>query len=245
MAKKKKTDSVIAVCIQELTEDGSSMDLGSISGDDLRIVHQAFITDTIRHAFAVPDVDIRLYFINDAERRRLVNIIREYLQSRLQGDFEKRFSVHDMKKERWGLRIEKVFQSCFDGGYRNVLVLGSRTPTVTPDMMSRALRLLRESDAVFGPTPEGRYYVIGMSGSYHVKLSAFDWKSPSIYSEVAGTFTETGLSWSELDIWYPVESMEELEMMARDINQFRFEGDEETAHETELALDHIITKLEP
>ena len=67
-------------------------------------------------------------------------------------------------------------------------------------------KLLQQSDAVFGPTPEGRYYTIGMSGSDHINLADFDWKSPSIYSEVASAFTEKGLSWSELEIWYAVES---------------------------------------
>ena len=243
-SKNTKRRAVVAICIQELTEDGSSMDLGSITGDDLRIIHQAFITDTIRHAFALPDVDIRLYYIDEPERRRLVNIVSDYLKSKLKTAFGRRFSSHPMERERWGIRIEKVFQDCFKQGYRTVLLLGSRTPTMTSDMMRRALRMLEESDAVFGPTPEGRYYVIGMSGAYHINLSDFDWKSASIYSEVAQAFTRNGLSWSELEIWYPVESLEELELMARDINQFRFEGDEETAHETEIALGRIIAKLE-
>ena len=50
MARTKKSDSVIAVCIQEPTEDGSQMELGAIQGDSLRFLHQAFITDTINQA---------------------------------------------------------------------------------------------------------------------------------------------------------------------------------------------------
>ena len=83
-----------------------------------------------------------------------------------------------------------------------------------------------------------------MSGSYQISLDDFDWKSPSIYSQVAESFTEKQLSWSELEIWYAVESSEYLEMMARDINQYRFEGDETTAHETEVVLERILARLE-
>ena len=53
MPVKKKRNSVVAICIQEPREDGSSMEFGIIQGDDLRFLHQAFITDTIINASAV------------------------------------------------------------------------------------------------------------------------------------------------------------------------------------------------
>ena len=248
MPAKKKNNSVIALCIQEPMEDGSAMDFGVIKGDDLRFLHQAFITDSIANALDLGDADVRLYYIDLSDRKRLVKIVLDYLKKKLNGTkaegLKNRFSDYDMKKERWGLRIERIFKDCFEAGYTNVLLIGSRTPTITSQMMKTALKMLKESDAVFGPTPEGRYYTIGMSGSYQIKLADFDWKSPKIYSEVAESFTDRQLSWSELEIWYAVETPEELELLARDINQYRFEGDEETARETELVLERIITKLD-
>lgn len=221
------------------------MDLGAIKGDDLRFLHQAFITDTIINALRVEDADVRLYYADEPARVRLVKIITEYVckKSTAVEGAKARFSAHALPKERWGVRIEKVFEDCFAKGYHNVLLVGSRTPTMTSPMMKMALRLLEQSDAVFGPTPEGRYYTIGMTGGHHINLSDFDWKSPSIYSEVASAFTDKGLSWSELEIWYAIESPEELDLMARDINQYRFEGDDISGRETELVMERLISKL--
>ncbi len=247
MPRKKKNSSVIAICIQEPFEDGSCMDLGSIQNDDLRFLHQAFITDTITNALDVAGVDIRLYYVDDVDRKRFVTIIYEYLQKKLSGKrataFRNKFLHFELPKERWGIRIERVFADCFAEGYKSVLVVGSRTPTITSTMMKMALNMLKESDAVFGPTPEGRYYVIGMSAAPRINLSDFDWKSPSIYSEVAEAFTEKGLAWSELEIWYAVETTDDLEIMARDINQYRYERDETTARETEIVMERLLTKL--
>jgi hypothetical protein len=249
MASKKKKDSVIAICIQEPQEDGSSMDFGPIQGDNVRFLHQAFISDTIVNAGSVEEADVRLYYVDTAERKKLVGIIVDYLTKKLKDGssdfFKSRFEKIEMPQERWGLKVERVFQDCFAQGYKHVLVVGSRTPTISGEALMVALRMLRESDAVFGPTPEGRYYVIGMSGSYKISLSEHDWKSAKIYSEVAEAFSEKGLAWSELEIWYCVETSDDLEMMIRDINQFRFEGDELTAHETEKVMERILTKLEP
>jgi len=248
MPSAKKNKPVIAVCIQEPKEDGSSMDLGLIEGDDLRFLHQAFITDSIAQALSVPEVDVRLYYVDHEDRKRLVEIVSSYLKKNRSGkeakEFDKRFSSHALPEERWGIRIEELFQSCFKDGYSHVLLIGSRTPTITSDKMARALKMLKQSDAVFGPTVEGRYYTIGMSGSYQISLSEFQWTSPRIYSEVADAFTEKGLSWSEVEIWYTVEAPEDIDTMARDINQYRFEGDMETAKETEIVLERILSKLE-
>ena len=123
-------------------------------------------------------------------------------------------------------------------------MIGSRTPTVSAKQLATAARMLRESDAAFGPTIDGRYYLIGMSGSSQIELSKFDWKSPTIYSEVSATFEGKELKWAELEIWYAVENYNDLEILARDINQYRFEGDDVTAQETEAVLERILAKLD-
>ena len=249
MVSKKKREAVIALCIQEPSEDGSTMDFGAILGDDLKFLHQAFITDTISSALDVNgSTDIRVYYIDSPDRKKLIRIISEYLKKKLPENLaatlKDRVVFCELAKERWGVRIEKVFKDCFDNGYFRVLLIGSRTPTVNAAMMETALKLLEKSDSVFGPTPEGRYYAIGMSGSYRVKLSEFDWKSPHIYHDVADAFDKEGLAWSELDIWYAVETTDYLEVMVRDINQFRVEEDEITAHETELVMERLLSKRE-
>ena len=225
------------------------MDFGIIKGDMLRFLHQAFITDTITHAFAIPDVDIRLYYIDSSERVQLVKIVTDYLRKKMDADqasqFDTRFETVVMKKQGWGKRAARVFEDCFEKGYNYVMLVGSRTPTISSPMMKRMLKMLRESDVVFGPTPEGRYYTIGMSGHQHIDLSEFDWNSPTIYSDVADELTKQGFSWSELEIWYCVERSDDLEMLARDINQFRFEGDETTCRETEIVMERILARLEP
>jgi len=247
MAKKRKDSSVIAICIQEPFEDGSSMDLGAIKGEELRILHQAFIVDTINQALLLEDVDVRIYYIDDQDRKKFVKIIIDYIKGKFTGTnataFKNRFKHYETKNERWGIRVENVFTDCFKIGYENVLVVGSRTPTITAPMMETTLRMLQKSDAVFGPTPEGRYYIIGLKGSPKINLSDFDWKSPQIYSNVAEAFTKQGLAWSELEIWYAVETSDDIDFMVRDINQYRFEGDEHTARETEIVMERFLSGL--
>ena len=247
MANTKKNDAVLAVCIQEATEDGSELNIGNgLTPEDIRLLHHAFIADTLVNILETKALDIHLFYADFPETKKSVNTVLNYLSKKLKGKRAEMLSngvkITALPPERWGQKMESAFKKCFNDGYKHVLFIGSRTPTLKENLLKMALKLLKKSDAVFGPTVEGRYYLIGMSDTYHVELATFDWLSPNIYAEVANSFKEKGLSWSEMEIWYAVENPEDLEYLITDINQFRLEGDEISAKETELALERILNR---
>jgi hypothetical protein len=250
MNTERKHKSALVICIQEPEEDGSSLDLGErITSRELSYLHQAFVCDTIINMLALKACDLKLYYSPLAKTRKAVETILTYLQSKLKG--KRRAALDSMLTEtaelsagRWGVKIHESFKRCFEQGYERVIFLGSRTPTVTPRMVTAAFKVLKKKDIVCGPTIEGRYYMIGFAGSYTVPLDKFDWKSSTIYSEVASYFEEQKLAWEETGIWYAVEHPEAIEFLARDINQYRLTGDEVTARESEKVLERILDRID-
>jgi hypothetical protein len=249
MAAKSRNKSALIICIQETKEDGSSMDLGGhLTGDDVMFLHQAFIADTINNALSLPRVDIKLFYSPNPQTEKSISTIINYLKGKLKGRKKAaldsdRFEVRVLSPGRWGLKMDESFKRCFDRNYKKVVFVGSRTPTLTHEKITNALKVLDRKDVVFGPTVEGRYYMIGFAGSYHIPLAEFDWRASNIYSQVASHIDNMGLSWEETEIWYAVEHPEDLEYLARDINQFRLTGDEDTARETEKVLERILSRL--
>ena len=250
MAGKTNSKSALIICVQETSEDGSSMNLGNqLSHEDVTFLHQAFVADSISNALSLSRVDIKLYFSPIPATRKSIETILGYLAKRLKGRKRAaiagpRFEVCELSPGRWGMKMDESFRRSFEQGYSKVLFIGSRTPTLTQDMLSGALKMLDKKDVIFGPTVEGRYYMVGFSGGYHVPLADFDWKMPNIYSQVATYIEKLGLSWEETQVWYAVEHPEDMEYLARDINHFRLTGDEETARETEKALERILSRLQ-
>lgn len=249
MTEKGKNNVALIICIQEVKEDGSSMNLGNqLSEDDISYLHQAFIADSIINALMLSKVDIKLFYSPKPMTRKSVETILNYIRGRLKGRkrnaFESgRIEVAELGPGRWGQKMDESFRRCFDQGYSKVLFIGSRTPTLTHEMISGAVKILNKKDVVFGPTVEGRYYMIGFAHNYHIALSDFDWKAANIYSQVASQIEDRGLSWEETEIWYAVEHPEDVEYLARDINHFRLTGDEETARETEKVLERILSRF--
>lgn len=249
MTSKRDNKTALIICIQEINEDGSSMNLGNqLTREEVSFLHQAFIADSINNALTLTDVDIKLYYSPLPTTRHAIETIVTYLKSRLREPklapfMDGRLEISELSPGRWGIKMDESFGRCFEKGYDRVVFIGSRTPTLTAEMIDKALAVLDRQDVVIGPTVEGRYYMLGFKGGYHIKLQDFDWKSPDIYSQVAGRLDEMGLSWEEIDIWYAVEHPEDIEYLARDINHFRLVGDEETARETEKVLERILKRL--
>jgi hypothetical protein len=249
MTGKIKNNIALIICIQEVTEDGSSMNLGNqLSEEDVSFLHQAFIADSISNALNLSKVDIKLFYSPKSKTKKSVETILKYIKGRLVGKkkaaFESgRLEVAELGPGRWGQKMDESFQRCFDQSYSKVLFMGSRTPTLTHHMITSAIKILGKKDVVFGPTVEGRYYMIGFAHDYHIALSDFDWRSSNIYSQVAAHIEDRGLSWEETEIWYAVEHPEDVEYLARDINHFRLTGDEDTARETERVLERILNRF--
>ncbi|MEE9441859.1 MAG: DUF2064 domain-containing protein [candidate division Zixibacteria bacterium] len=249
MTSKTNNDTALVICIQEVKEDGSSMNLGNqLTRDEISFLHQAFVADSINNALTIPEVDIKLFYSPKAKTEKSVQTIIQYLKGRLTGDkksilVDGRIEISALDPGRWGVKMDESFERCFQQGYRKVLFIGSRTPTLTHNMIENALQILENHDVVFGPTVEGRYYMVGFKGSYPIQLHSFDWKAPDIFSQVSTRLDELGISWQETEIWYAVEHPEDIEYLARDINQFRLVGDEETARETERVLERILERL--
>lgn len=249
MTEKTKNEIALIVCIQEVKEDGSSMNLGNqLSDEDVSYLHQAFIADSIINALMLSRVDIKLFYSPRPQTKSSVDTILKYIKGRLKGKKlaaldSSRFEAEELGPGRWGEKMDESFRRCFDQGYSKVLFIGSRTPTLTHEMISSAIKILSKKDVVFGPTVEGRYYMIGFAHDYHIALADFNWRESNIYSKVATQIENLGLSWEETEIWYAVEHPEDMEYLARDINHFRLTGDEETARETEKVLERILNRM--
>lgn len=249
MVTKRKNSTALIICIQEIEEDGSSMELGDqLSTEDVSYLHQAFVADSIYNALSIPDIDIKLYYSPTDKTRKSINTILEYLKGRVSEKKKNaldngRLETSELPAGRWGVKMEESFKRCFEQGYKDVLFIGSRTPTLTREMLVNAFRILVNKDIVFGPTVEGRYYLIGFSGDCQISLARFRWREADIYSQVTEYIESKGLSWEETEIWYAVEHPDTLEFLVRDINQYRMVGDEETARETEKVLERILSRM--
>ncbi len=70
-----------------------------------------------------------------------------------------------------GCRMRRIFRHAPPGP---VVIVGADIPRITADLISKAFRELGENDAVFGPAPDGGYWLVGLKRSRAIPKTLFD-----------------------------------------------------------------------
>lgn len=71
----------------------------------------------------------------------------------------------------FGERLGNAMKSVYEQGIEYLLVLGNDSPDLRTETLKGAVALLKDGKTVFGPTPDGGTYLIGLSREY------FDYQS--------------------------------------------------------------------
>lgn len=83
-----------------------------------------------------------------------------------------------------GQRMTHFFSSAFsDSKTRNVVLIGSDCPMITPDLCRDAFAALQNNDVVLGPTFDGGYYLVGMSNRFYDVFSGITYSTESVLGQ--------------------------------------------------------------
>ena len=73
--------------------------------------------------------------------------------------FPAKITRHPQGHGNLGDRMRRAFHDIPPGP---MLLIGSDVPGITPDLIAQAFRTLGHKDSVFGPAPDGGYWLVGM-----------------------------------------------------------------------------------
>lgn len=113
-----------------------------------------------------------------------------------------------------GERLSQCALEQFQQGAAHVLLIGSDSPTLTPEHFQRAFDALEQgADVVIGPSFDGGYYLIGMSAWDATIFSDIAWSTPRVLEQTVRRCHEAGLGVKLLEFWYDVDEVEDLRML--------------------------------
>jgi uncharacterized protein len=115
--------------------------------------------------------------------------------------------------EDLGARIQKARD---DAGADRVVVIGSDAPTLPSGRILEAFEALDRVPAVFGPTEDGGYYLVGLRGPEPRLFTGIPWSTDEVMAATRQAARGAGIAWEELPTWYDVDRPEDLERALRD-----------------------------
>lgn len=109
-----------------------------------------------------------------------------------------------------GRRMTTFFEQTFARGAERVVLIGSDSPDLPIEYVQQAFRTLEHDDVVLGPTEDGGYYLVGMSGLHVEIFAGIDWSTASVWQQTTERITAANLTSAHLPRWYDVDEAADL-----------------------------------
>ncbi len=111
-----------------------------------------------------------------------------------------------------GERLNSAFRDRFECGCTEVVIIGSDSPDLPPEYISRAFDLLADElvDLVLGPAEDGGYYLMGLKTIRDGLFSGIPWSSGDVFAATVNRAKDAGLRMSFLPVWHDIDSAADL-----------------------------------
>ena len=128
----------------------------------------------------------------------------------------KKFAIFPQNGKTLGDRMFNSIDYALAEGARNVVILGSDSPTLPIENINSAFEKLNRSDLVLGPAEDGGYYLIGLNKTHRGLFENIEWSSDSVLQSTIERARKLQLSYELLSSWYDVDTKEVLMRAAND-----------------------------
>ena len=125
-------------------------------------------------------------------------------------------TLHRQSEGDLGARMLNAFEDALTRS-RHVLLTGSDCPSLTAADLRAAARALREGrDAVFGPTEDGGYVLVGLSQAMPALFDAMTWGTATVMEETRQRLRNLGWRWHELPVHWDVDRPQDYQRLVRE-----------------------------
>lgn len=84
------------------------------------------------------------------------------------------------KGDDLGARLRNAFDQLFSTRHSRAIIIGSDLPHLAPTAIKNAFDLLNRNEAVFGPTMDGGYYLVGLSKPNPKIFDGIPWSTDQV-----------------------------------------------------------------
>jgi glycosyltransferase A (GT-A) superfamily protein (DUF2064 family) len=132
--------------------------------------------------------------------------------------------------------MERFIRERLDNGTQRIVIVGTDSPTLAPELVSDALRMLRDADMVIGPATDGGYYLIGCRRRIPPVFDEIEWGTPTVLRD---TFRRIDGLWriAILPPWYDVDTLDDWQFLQGHVAALRRAGIDPRCPRTERLLD--------
>lgn len=116
-----------------------------------------------------------------------------------------------------GERMDDALRAMLDAGHTQVALVGSDIPLLSAQMVEQAFAKLDDADAVFGPSEDGGYYLIGVTRPQPELLRSITYSTSSVLYETLLRAAPLGVRFALLPATYDIDTPDDLQRLRADL----------------------------
>lgn len=188
--------------------------LAAAIGDQAAVeLYRAMLRDMLETSRKLTDVESVVFW--DCEEQSLpllAEIYRCSSRRQISGDL--------------GQRMQAAFVEMFADGFESCCIIGSDTPDLPHEYIQDAYQLLEEqqADAVFGPSADGGYYLLGLKRLFPQLFCGIDWSTSHVLRQSLAAAGSAGATAGLLPEWYDIDTPEDLDAFIKRFGRFSNNG---------------------
>lgn len=111
-----------------------------------------------------------------------------------------------------GQRLQAAFAETLGTGCDHCCIIGSDSPDLPRAYIQEAFNLLATSqtEAVFGPTHDGGYYLLGLSRLWPQLFENIGWSTPQTLRQSLAAAEQAGIRAALLPKWHDIDTLDDL-----------------------------------
>lgn len=170
----------------------------ALGADRAAELYRCALHDTLALALSIADVAHALSYAppTDAARRYFEHAAPEFALIPQQGC-------------TLGERISGTLASMLKS-HSPVVVIGSDSPDVPAQLITRAFDILQTADVVLGPAQDGGYYLIGVRSMQPALFERVDWSTAVVAQQTRERGAGVGLHVVDLPLWHDLDTVADL-----------------------------------
>jgi len=117
-----------------------------------------------------------------------------------------------------GERMKNAFAAAFEEGAERVAIIGTDCPEISAKDVDTSFLLLNSKDIVLGPSFDGGFYLIGLTGkSFHTAFPALfegvQWSTSDVVPKLKKSIDKFGLSYDVVSTIHDIDHPKDLELL--------------------------------
>ena len=188
------SENLVIIFVKNVTLGKVKTRLAKSIGDDEAFnVYQYLFNITESESLKVKNSDLHIYFSD-----KIIESVWPKKEKFIQ-------SGNDL-----GERMMNAFEFGFKKGYKHIIGIGSDLPDLKAELLDLAIKKLKTSDTVMGPSFDGGYYLIGMKKFMPFLFQNKPWSENNLLKITAKEILQKGYSLDKLTLLNDIDNIEDL-----------------------------------